>query len=99
MTAATTSAINYREHKNAGKVGAQAETVLALLKASPEPMSRLEIAEALGMRLSSVCGRVNELIADRYIKPAESRRCKISGKTICPVKAIEGVGHAQATDC
>jgi DNA-binding IclR family transcriptional regulator len=32
------------------------------------PMTRAELARATGMRLSSVCGRVNELIAEGKVR-------------------------------
>lgn len=48
--------------------------------------SRAEIAAKTGMRLSSVCGRVNELIAARLLEPAERRSCAETGKSINPVR-------------
>ena len=89
MTAATTSAINYREHLTSGRLGTQASQVLDFVKqlAPGQDVSRLELADAMGMRLSSVCGRVNELIAAGLLEPAPNRACRVSGKTVCPVKA------------
>ena len=88
---ATTSAINYREHRDSGKLSTQAGLVLNFIRglADGYDVSRLEIAEALGLRLSSVCGRVNELIAAGLLEPGVTRKCRMSGKTVCPVKATK----------
>jgi hypothetical protein len=87
---ATTSIQNYREHRDSGKLGTQAKALLNFIQSMPagKDISRLELAEAVEMRLSSVCGRINELIAAGLIAPSENRKCGVSGKTICPVKAI-----------
>lgn len=44
--------------------------VLATLREADAPLTRFEIASRSGLRLSSVCGRVNELIADRFVRIA-----------------------------
>ena len=47
---------------------------------SQKGLTRNEIAEALNMRLSSVCARVNEMIGE-WLSDSETRKCSISGKT------------------
>lgn len=47
----------------------QRDRILACLK-SYGPHSREQLAIATGIRLSAVCGRVNELLADGLIEPA-----------------------------
>lgn len=87
MTAATTSIENYREHKSSGKLGAQAsEIVKFLTRYSDRDWSRAELAEAMNLRLSSVCGRVNELIQSKHVQPQHPRRCQITKKTVSPVR-------------
>lgn len=48
--------------------------------------TRSEIAEATGMRLSSVCGRVNELIDLGYLEDAPRRVCWVTGKSAHAVR-------------
>jgi hypothetical protein len=44
------------------------------------PLTREEIAEATGMRLSSVCGRVATLRKSDVIESFGDKRCTITGK-------------------
>ncbi len=83
----STSIQNYHEHRRSGKLGDQAQQVLDFLTARPNSnYSRAELAEATGLRLSSVCGRVNELVERGYITERPQRPCLITGKTISPVR-------------
>lgn len=83
----STSVQNYHEHRRSGKLGEQAQTILDFLVARPNKnYSRAELAEATGLRLSSVCGRVNELLEANHITERAKRPCLVTGKTICPVR-------------
>jgi len=82
---ATTSIEAYREHRDSGKLGQQASTILN--KMSPDrDYSRKELARLTGFELASVCGRVNELLAIGLLDELASRKCSITGKNIHPVK-------------
>jgi Mn-dependent DtxR family transcriptional regulator len=83
---ATTSKLAYREHRDAGKALTQEREIFEFIKKSRASWSRSELAERLGIRLSSVCGRVNELIADGKVTHADPRTCLVTGKTVRPVK-------------
>ena len=85
MTVSTTSIDAYREHKETGKLGNQASTILSVMSPD-EDYSRKELARITGYELASVCGRVNELLAIGLIDELPSRKCKITGKNIHPVK-------------
>jgi hypothetical protein len=85
MTVANTSIEAYDEHKAAGKVGAQAHMILGILN-SDQNYSRREIAKVAGIELSSVCGRVNELLAVGLLVEDPKRKCSVTGKTINPVR-------------
>jgi hypothetical protein len=84
---ATTSIENYRAHRNSGKLGEQARAIIEFLAHHGcRDWSRAELSEAMDMRLSSVCGRVNELLHGRYIAAAPVRACSVTGKrvkTVC----------------
>jgi hypothetical protein len=87
MTVATTSAISYREHRDSGKLGFQHRQVLAKMQQEPgRAFSRRELAERTRMDLSSICGRVNELLSLGVLEEAPQRRCEITGKKIKPVR-------------
>ena len=84
MSVAFTSIDAYKEHKAQGKVGTQAQHILDFL-AFGKDYSRREIAGLTGLELSSVCGRVNELLEIGALKEVMPRKCKVTGKTIKPV--------------
>jgi len=83
---ATTSRLAYREHEDAGQVGKQASEILAFMLRRRADWSRSELAEELVMRLSSVCGRVNELMEAGKIVHAPMRKCRVTGRKVNPVK-------------
>ena len=87
MSVASTSIENYREHKATGKLGAQASEIARFMAANTDrDWTRSELAEQMNLRLSSVCGRVNELIQSGDLTPQPHRRCQITGKTVTPVR-------------
>lgn len=61
-------------------MGRQQQMILSLLKKRPGK-TRLEISQLSGIRLSSVCGRVDELIRARKLEDNEKRICSISKRT------------------
>lgn len=85
MTVASTSIEAYIEHKDSGKLGQQATSILN--KMSPhQDYSRKELARLTGFELASICGRVNELLALGLLEELATRKCSITGKNIHPVK-------------
>lgn len=84
---ASTSIENYHEHRRSGKLGAQAQVILDFLAENPgKNWSRSELALATSIRLSSVCGRVNELLKAKLITERPERICSVTKKTIRPVR-------------
>lgn len=83
---ATTSKLAYREHEEEGKVGKQAREILSFMLRRRRDWSRSELSEELCMRLSSVCGRVNELMAAGKVAHGDMRKCRITGRKVNPVK-------------
>lgn len=87
MNVATTSIEAYREHRSSGKLGTQAREIVEFLALHIDrDWSRAELAEAMGLRLSSVCGRVNELIHSHHLDIAPPRKCQLTGKKVNPVR-------------
>ena len=50
--------------------------------------SRRELAKECGLELSSVCGRINELLAVDLVRELPARKCKITGRTVKPVSKV-----------
>lgn len=84
MSVAMTSAQAYREHRETGKVGQQAQKILDAM-IDGVGYSRRELARASRLELSSVCGRVNELLQIGMLHEGEPRKCLITQKKIIPV--------------
>lgn len=75
---------NYHEHEDSGALGRQAGAIYAYLNDGRQ-RSRAELAMQTGMRLSSVCGRVNELLNVGLLFEGGNRKCSVTGRTIRPV--------------
>lgn len=84
MTVAETSIRAYHEHRDTGKLGKQAQHILTCMDPM-ESYSRRELAKICNLELSSICGRVNELLAVDLVREAPPRKCLITGKMIKPV--------------
>ena len=66
MTVKSTSRSSYYQHVIEGKAKTQRERILDCLKDS-KPLTRLQISDITGIRLTSVCGRVNALIENGQV--------------------------------
>lgn len=75
-----TSLDAYAELSASGKKLTQQERVLQVLSECA-PLTRNELSERTGLRLSSVCGRVNELVAKGLAGSIGARRCTVTDKT------------------
>lgn len=87
MTVAETSIAAYREHRDSGKLSAQASYILSCMEFGDD-YSRRELAYECGLELSSVCGRINELLAVDLVRELPARKCKITGRTVKPVSKV-----------
>jgi hypothetical protein len=85
MGVSDTSIQAYHEHGDEGKIGKQCRLILSKMREGRD-YSRREMAKEFELELSSVCGRVNELVAVGLLEELESRPCKITNKTIHPVR-------------
>jgi hypothetical protein len=90
MSVATTSREAYKEHRATGKVGAQAQKILDKMQPGVE-YSRRELVELTGLELSSICGRVNELLGSGLIQEGKTRPCRVTGKSVHPVYRNSGL--------
>jgi hypothetical protein len=84
MTIAQTSLFAYLEHKETGKVGKQAQLILSRMDFGKH-YSRRELINLTGLELSSICGRVNELLQVGLLEETDSRPCSVTKKKINPV--------------
>lgn len=83
---ADTSLEAYREHRDSGELGAQQRKIMIFYHLEGGEFTRSELAEKIGMRLSSVCGRVNELVELGYLAEGARRPCRVTGRNAHPVK-------------
>ena len=94
---AATSITAYREHEAMGALSRQQKKILEFLADHADvDYTRKEIGKALSMEHSTVCGRVNELLADierLWLDELDSRKCRISGKTASPVRIHRPAGQ------
>lgn len=90
MSVSTTSREAYKEHRDTGKLGQQAQRILTAM-IDGQGYSRRELARAMGLELSSVCGRVNELLQVGLLVEGEARRCSVTHKRIHPVFKSNGI--------
>lgn len=89
MGVATTSIDNYHQHKRSGKLGAQEQQIIDHCSRPSRFVvnwTRSELAHYTGIRLSSVCGRVNRLIEIGELEEAGTRRCTVTGKTVQAIR-------------
>ena len=88
MSVADTSIENYIEHRDSGKLGQQAVSIYGFLVMHPNrDWSRHELARSMNIPLSSVCGRINELLHVGHVITVNKRSCAITGKTINAIRA------------
>jgi len=83
----TTSRIAYKEHKQSGKLDQQKQHIKNLLL-TEYPLSRREISRATNIEISSVSGRVNEMIKMGVVEETTKRKCLFSKKLITPVQLV-----------
>ena len=79
MSVAATSKQAYFQIKVEGITSKQQLRVYRILKMSPIPMTRKEVAVQLFLDASTVGGRVNELVESGHLVECDSRKCKITG--------------------
>lgn len=51
-------------------------------------LTRQQIEETTGIRTSSVCARLNELVSLRKVEEAGTKLCHITGKTVTAYRAV-----------
>lgn len=97
MSVSDTSIEAYVEHKETGKLGRQASTLIEKMTPNKD-YSRKELSRETGIELSAVCGRVNELLSIGLLEELEPRKCTITGKRIHPIKLRTNNGnHSQVS--
>ena len=79
MAVKETSRKAYHELREADALGKQQRIVLQALRWGD--LTRNEVAEVTGLRVSSVCGRVNDLVAIRMADVAGKFPCNVTGRT------------------
>lgn len=82
-----TSIRTYRDIKKDGTLSARQRQIMAVVRPFPADYSLQELAKLTGLPINVVSGRVNELREDSgELERAPARACKITGRTIRPVR-------------
>lgn len=85
MTVAETSIEAYHWHRDTGRLSAQCLHILDSMQPGWS-YSRRELIEITGLELSSICGRVNELLAMGLLEELAPRKCNMTGRSVIPVR-------------
>lgn len=75
-----------------GKLNRQQAAIVAFLQAHPgRGYTRAELAEATGLRHSTICGRCNELLSEPFaaLEELPRRPCRVTGEAAHPLKLNE----------
>ena len=94
MTARAISIEAYEKHIESGKQATQWMYIYAYL-GQKLPLTRSELSEQLNMRMSSVCGRVHELIKANMIEELPRRKCSVTKEPAHPLKVKQIVNPDQ----
>lgn len=91
MSAVQTRNDAYFDHRDSGRMGAQQQLILNRIAASnakygPHDFSLREIAALTGLDINAVSGRCNDLKKAGLLVESEKRSCRVTGRTITPVK-------------
>lgn len=82
MTARTISIEHYHDHLESGRALRQWMVILRFVERNAF-CTRAQVAEITGIRLSSVCGRVKELLDAGLIVESKARViCPVTGKRV-----------------
>lgn len=65
--------------------------VYEFIEKRPNGATRQEISRALGEPINSVCGRVNELVAQGYLAVVGTKKDTVTGHSAEILKAVERV--------
>ncbi|PLP96938.1 hypothetical protein [Cupriavidus pauculus] len=84
---ADSSIRTYRDIKKDGTVGKRQRQIMLVIEPHPADYSLQELCELTGLPVNIVSGRVNELREELgELERAPSRACRITGRTIKPVR-------------
>jgi hypothetical protein len=96
---ADTSRQALQEERASGRLGWQQVRILRWIRENGGAHTRAELSERLGIRLSSICGRVHELVAVGELVEGPRRRCSVTGRAAHPVRlAPQQLSLLEASD-
>ena len=89
-----TSIEAFHAHKASGKLSKQQQDIIDWMRwdwimAKPNDKgerTRSELSDGCGMKLSTVCARVNELLKLGKLVELPRRKCRVTGKSAHPVR-------------
>lgn len=88
MTVAQTSLLAHREIKRTGSMSARHAEVMAVI-GHGQDYSLQELVTLSKLPINIVSARVNELKSAEFLEHGPTRKCRMTGRTIRPVKRPE----------
>lgn len=85
MTVRDTSRTAYLNLTDTGKLGCQQQTIMQHIKPGHDYSLR-ELCAVTGLEINAVSGRCNDLKKLGLLEEGAARPCKVSGRTIHPVR-------------
>lgn len=83
---AHTSIRNYDRMRSTGELGRVQQEIMEAIGDYPRDYSLQELSQATGLAINTVSGRVNELRQKGKLEQGPARACRITGRTIRPVR-------------
>ena len=90
MNIRDTSLEVYDEIVGDGTAATQKRAILNLLiRLGGRALTRQEIARSLGLGITAVCGRVNELMKTGAVSDDERKVCAVTGRNVHAVRVMQ----------
>lgn len=96
MSARGISIEAYHDHIDSGKAGKQWMALYGRLQATRPGLTRNELSYVTGIPITSVCGRVKEMLGAGIICEAPRRTCRVTKNTARPVMVAPEQGAKAA---
>lgn len=81
------SFLSYQEAINTGAIGEQCQRIAEAVIEANQPVTRRELELLTGISISSISGRVNEMVKLGILKELDLSICPITGRRVHPLIA------------
>ncbi len=85
-----TSLDAYQDLRATGAIGAQAQSIVQFISQRGGDWSLQEISQAMRLPINVVSGRCNDAKKSGRLEESEKRKCRVTQRTIHPVRLKQG---------